>query len=100
MGKCSAHQLEKWNFCAEFQTFCAGEHCRFFKEEPPMTNADHIRAMSDEELAQLLVRLASCVDDMECGGCPFENSGAVCWMAEGIEKWLEQPYKENTDDKT
>ena len=58
------------------------------------TKADHIRSMTDEELADFLVRLGGCADDASCEGCPFENSGAVCWTAEGIEKWLKQPYKE------
>lgn len=51
-----------------------------------MTNADHIRAMSDEELA------------LQFGAnCPKENQRACdracskCWL-----EWLQQPAKEGT----
>ena len=49
----------------------------------PMTNADRIRAMSDEELATF----------MNCNGCPPKNEGcndgqkcSLCWL-----EWLQQP---------
>lgn len=63
---------------------------------PPMTNADRIRAMSDEELVELLV--------MEKGGffC------AVCEIADQLDcdmdcrghcaKWLRQPAEEVRKD--
>ena len=53
------------------------------KEEPfvpPMTNADRIRAMSDEELAKWL--------EYEGGGACAEVCG---WL-----KWLQQPAEEDT----
>lgn len=52
-------------------------------EQKPMTNADRIRAMTDEELA----------DFMNCDGCPPKNEGcnegqncSLCWL-----NWLKQP---------
>lgn len=58
--------------------------CGAFK--PPMTNADRIRAMSDEELA------------LQFGAnCPKENRRACdrvcskCWL-----EWLRQPSEEGT----
>ena len=52
----------------------------FIREKPPMTNADHIRAMSDEELAKLLC----------CTGWKMFK------YKECLE-WLKQPVEE--DDK-
>lgn len=69
-----------------------GVQCPSYEDKIP-TNADHIRSMTDEQLAEFLVRLAFC-SDMECDGCPFEDNGTECWTAEGIENWLKQPYKE------
>ena len=53
------------------------------QEKKPQTNADRIRAMSDEELAQLL----------KAQGCPsaepiscYEHTCKDCWL-----EWLQQP---------
>ena len=55
--------------------------------EVPMTNADRIRAMSDEELAMFL-RWDICTkirgDNRMCNG----------WCDERVAEWLKQPYKE------
>lgn len=51
-------------------------------EEKPMTNADRIRTMSDEELAKLLCSLRS------CNNCRW--GGWVC----GLREWLKQPAEE------
>ena len=52
----------------------------------PMTNADRIRAMSDEELAELLMWY-----------CPYPNRKEEC--EQGCEKcvaeWLKSPVKED-----
>lgn len=55
------------------------------KEEPfmpPMTNADRIRAMSDEELAEYLCGLTYC--------CECEHRD-TCNGEDGYLKWLRQP---------
>ena len=59
----------------------------------PMTNADYIRSMTDEELATMLRRGfcgfvqttgdSYCKESLTCDGC--------------VDKWLKQP-KENTDE--
>lgn len=51
-------------------------NCRFFITDEPQTNADRIRAMSDEELAEFL--------EGEYG-----NFATGCALA-----WLKQPAKE------
>lgn len=68
---------------------------------PPMTNADHIRAMSDEELAnEMRKRSISTICDIVCQGeCKAiatlnKTSNEVC--KEIIIKWLQQPAEEDT----
>ena len=50
------------------------------------TNADHIRSMTDEELAEFL-------DDSNSQGCvcPTKDCEATCKQC--IVNWLKQPYK-------
>lgn len=83
MAYCKAHQLDMRGFCGKFDCPCIKHNCRFFGVK---TNADRIRAMSDEELAQFL----------NTRGCPSENHSNCfempckhCW-----EKWLKQPAEE------
>ena len=64
--------------------FCCYEH-----EEKP-TNADHIRAMSNEELARFL--LMEVVNDKCYGICHGSCTGNDC--ISGIVKWLNSEYKE------
>ena len=55
----------------------------------PMTNADRIRAMSDEELAEAIISIPMCVgtdDDKDC-----EKDGCKdCFL-----NWLQQPAEGN-----
>ena len=46
----------------------------------PMTNADKIRAMTDEELRESLCSIT------QCRVCPHEG-----WAGCGLLKWLKQP---------
>ena len=60
----------------------------------PQTNADRIRAMSDEELATFISEIANeCEINTECNqhcyGCDIE----YC-VHESCLKWLQQPVKE------
>ena len=50
----------------------------------PKTNADRIRAMSDEELATLLSELCWSGDD--CYSCPLH--GKSCGNTNGLSGWL------------
>ena len=55
--------------------------------EYKMTNADRIRAMSDEELKEFIC------SNSQCKFCKFERWGR-CELLE----WLQQPVKENDYD--
>lgn len=72
--------------------------CANYKPSPkPQTNADRIRAMSDEDLAEFLneivvnhhIKIAD-----ECRRCPL--FGAKPCDTEGLMDWLQQPVKEET----
>ena len=62
--------------CAEFDWCVENEDCGLFKLKP-MTNADRIRAMSDEELADEILRW-------------FNWLNAVEWDDNRIIEWLKQ----------
>lgn len=51
-----------------------------------VTNADHIRAMNDDELAKWLCGISTC--DFSCPGRDLCERGK-----NGMEKWLKLPYK-------
>lgn len=56
-----------------------------------MTNADRIRAMTDEELAEWL-----CSNCDDCNDCvAFELCNAFDGKSNGLKKWLKQPVKED-----
>ena len=58
------------------------------------TNADRIRAMSDEELAVFLdgfsCRCLDCAEDAKNKSCPIYKEGRYC-MPKDIMEWLQQP---------
>lgn len=56
--------------------------------EPVLTNADKIRAMSDDELANILT------DYSNNGGWITETGRQICY--ERIIYWLQQPAEEGT----
>lgn len=58
----------------------------------PMTNADHIRSMTDEELAQYFGRVGFCNTIIPKHYCLDQK---VC-SRECVVRWLKQPYKEDT----
>ena len=67
---------------------------------PPMTNADRIRAMSDEEIAEYVCRNSiNTLCDIICGGecnaiSTLKRSGD--WACkEIVMKWLQQPAEED-----
>lgn len=84
----------KWEHSCGYE-LCVPEFCKEY-EAVPMTNADHIRSMSDEELANWLDweygRVKWCdsdrigaddCSDIDCTGC--------------IAYWLKMPYKEREE---
>ena len=58
------------------------------------TNADHIRAMSDEDLVVFLDEFSSrclgCAGDVENKNCPIYKNGHYC-RPQDIMEWLQQP---------
>lgn len=74
--------------CELYAEFADGSECDKFNEKvlsQPMTNADRIRAMSDEELAEVIM-------------CPYGSEPDLCCTKgtclECCEKWLQQPAEE------
>ena len=66
------------------------------KEEPfmrPMTNADRIRAMSDEELAKFIATPCQCEVSPKRDG--FRECGNDLCL-QYLLKWLQQPAEEDT----
>lgn len=61
----------------------------------PMTNADRIRVMSDEELAKFLSDFKDCVGDCLVGRGVKDCSG-ICATRETLKMWLKQPAEEDT----
>ena len=90
-------------FCgtAEDAEFADDSECAEFNravENKPMTNADRIRAMSDEELVVFLDgfsgRCLDCAEDAENKSCPIYKNGHYC-RPQDIMKWLQQPAGED-----
>lgn len=55
--------------------------------DPPKTNADRIRAMTDEELAKVLRRPCDIVDHIPTEWCNGRNCGYRCaldWLKEEV----------------
>lgn len=93
MAYCKANQLDCNGFCNRFDAPCIKNNCRFFGVK---TNADRIRAMSDEELAK------ECVKQFPMYLWPTEvrtiyfdfenhnkNNAINAWL-----EWLKQPAEE------
>lgn len=81
---------ENFNIYEDGELYCVGIVCDINK--PKQTNADHIRAMSDEDLAGVLREF--CKGMVDCVDCPLYSSG--CPMSSTFNdwvKWLQQPSK-------
>ena len=77
--KKDAASCDVWHKC--------GEDCKEWKAQI-QTNADRIRAMSDEELAEFICEWCNCVP----GYCPgVELCTPSMGKANGLVKWLKQP---------
>ena len=62
------------------------------KNVEKMTNADRIRAMSDEEMAEFIISIPMCVGEDKDLNCEID----VC--KECFLKWLQQPAEEDKHD--
>ena len=59
----------------------------FFYPSEPITNADRIRSMTDEELAHVLRNPCDIADHGPTGWCKERNCGYQCAL-----EWLKQEY--------
>lgn len=62
------------------------DECDAWPDPVPMTNADHIRSMSDEELAEFLCDATYKENEQ---GYPIMRTVNKVWW----HKWLKQPYE-------
>ena len=87
MAKC----IEKAEDHCKSYPRCYG--CNAYREP---TNADRIRAMSDEELVVFLDgfsgRCLDCAEDAKNKSCPIYKEGRYC-RPRDIMEWLQQPMK-------
>jgi hypothetical protein len=85
----------KQEYYLGYSSYCIDNVLGWLKEffeivEAPKTNADRIRAMSDEELAKLFCGF--CKNAETCAGCPMHDGDCAeselteCWVV-----WLKQP---------
>lgn len=73
-------------------SICTAHDCSYRTE--PMTNADRIRAMSDEELAEFLCHLRS--DGEEGFACSACKAEPYCRAGHnGMIDWLQRPAEED-----
>lgn len=66
-------------------------------KEKTQTNADRIRAMTDDELAEFLCGINGCYQE-NCPGAKLCKFGGG--LANGLKKWLQQPAEEVLVDGT
>lgn len=67
------------NWCISDKTKC--ENCfRGSEYKCKTTNADRIRAMSDEELAEFLETINSCSCSFAMGKSPCDGNDCPCWL--------------------
>lgn len=58
--------------------------------KPPMTNADRIRSMSDEELAERIWPKFGCPEGKNHVTCGYVGECKDCWIG-----WLQRPAEED-----
>lgn len=84
MAHCKARQLDMHGFCGKFDCPCIKHNCRFFGVK---TNADRIRAMSDEELCRFLGEYKFCdICEEGCDSCTYNGD-----CDKRLLEWLKQP---------
>ena len=93
MTKCYGHEECEYNGQPECRLPDGMECPHGVKADKP-TNADRIRAMSDEELAKFLCNFRSCDSyGYPCSGCKAES---YCRVGHnGMEDWLQMPAEED-----
>lgn len=98
MGRCKCHDTD-FNACARFSTFGgAYQHlvpCHKCERFEPITNYDRIKAMSKEELADLLMGI--CVAD-DCIECPLSKDCPASYNAATWLSWLNSEADDGTEN--
>ena len=80
--------------CGAWQKFATKDEIRLYQcKKKPITNADRIRAMSDEELAEFLCGV---FDDDDCNGKYICGVTIPDYDEYSILDWLKQPAEEGT----
>lgn len=80
----------------EHTSFYVGTECDYFNQQvihAPLTNADRIRAMSDDELATMLFDYKEC--NKNCIMSSEKHCYEICEEESVILKWLQQPAEED-----
>ena len=85
IGQSNIYEAKCYN-CGYYFTF--GE-LDLYEEKKPVTNADRIRAMSDEELAEWLSDMHDAVTCPNNGAIDCNPSCKRCWL-----DWLKQEVKD------
>ena len=107
MLKCSPEAFAKCptrHICGERPddaTFADGSECDLFNQlvlSSPQSNADRIRAMSDEELAKYLLDVEQGNFTIDCCDDRFCDTQNCCHdCTEAAIKWLKQPAEVKED---
>ena len=66
--------------------------CPSYTEKKKQTNADRIRAMTDEELAKLM-------NYVDCSCCPVGDNCKIIACEKQLLEWLQQPAKEDNNGR-
>lgn len=86
--------FEKDGKCRKFSDNTAISYCVMGPcPEQKLSNADRLRAMSDEELAEFLSDFKDCAGDCLVGRGVKDCSG-ICATRETLKMWLKQPAEE------
>jgi len=76
--------------CAKAETCAVDEDCGLFIQKT-MTNADRIRAMTDEELAEFLAKSCAAVAPLILDNKNYSEKDVVKW-----QRWLKQEVDDDT----
>lgn len=93
MSICDTCRVDKCFHRSPYTTGCS----RYKAKQKTMTNADRIRAMSDEELASYWAEHYDefCPNKPECGAIlDTENSIPDGWCAACVLEWLRKPVED------
>lgn len=84
---CAHYHMEAYEYpCNVCEASYDNPPTKWESEDKPQTNADHIRGMTDNEMARELIPL---FEELFEDGIP---------SPEWFKGWLQQPYKENDHD--